>query len=148
MTESKRRGSRDMSAEEIEAFLARNFWGVLSTAAGDEPYAVPIIFGRQGSRFYSVVGPGRKVENIEANPRVCLTVVEVEDMARRWRSVVVLGNAGWVDDEAGVGAALDVIRAQYPGAPTRSSSGAAGLAAMGFRVLVVEGAEITGRIQE
>lgn len=148
MSERKRRGSRDMSAEEIEEILERNYWGVLSTAAEGEPYAIPIIFGRRGDVFYAVVGPGRKVENIQANPRVCLNVVEVEDMARRWRSVVVMGHADWVEDEEGIGTALDVIRQQYPGAPTRSASGAAGLAQMGFRMLAVHGAEITGRVQE
>jgi uncharacterized protein len=142
------RRSRDMDEAETLAVVERNYWGTLSTADGDLPYAIPIIYGYDDRRFYVVMGKGRKMDAMEANPHVCLTIVEVEEMARRWRSVLASGTVDWVEGDDAVAAAIDVIRRQYPGLPVRSSAGAPALAAMGFRVARITADTMTGRAQE
>ena len=144
----RRGAARVLEAGDIDAIVARNYWGVLSTVDADgQPYAVPIIYGYDGA-FYSVLRDGRKLQNIDANPRVCLNVVEVEQMAKTWRSVLAFGTAEWVEDDDAMRAAIDVIRAQYPGQPTRSGGGTEALRAQGFRVMKMVVSEMTGRSQE
>ena len=96
--------------------------------------------------FYAVLSPGRKIRNIEENSSVCVTIVQTEDNARRWRSVVATGRASWVHGLTNLGHALNVIRHQYPGNPVRS---AAGLGALkGFHMLRVDVEELTGRAKD
>ena len=154
MTESEgggggRRGAaRVLDADEITAVIGRNYWGVLSTVDADgQPYAVPIIYGYDGA-FYSVLRDGRKLANIDANPRVCMNIVEVEQMAKTRRSVLAFGLADFIDDDDGMQAAIAVIRAQYPGIATRSGGSMAGLRGQGFRVLRMVVGEVTGRAQD
>lgn len=138
---------RELEPAEIAEIVERNFWGVLATAGADaQPYAVPIIFGYDGA-FYAVLRPGRKLDNLRANPSACLTIAEVTADAKMWRSVVAHGDVDILEDDAEVDGALDVIRAQYPGEPTRQSQGAASLAAGGFHVMRLRPTALTGRAQ-
>ena len=144
----RRGAARVLEADEIATIVARNYWGVLSTVGPDgQPYAVPIIYGYDGA-FYSVVRDGRKLQNIDANPRVCLNVVEVEHMAKTWRSVLAFGTAEWIESGDGMRAAIEVIGAQYPGPGTRADRSVDGLQAQGFRVMKLVVEEMTGRAQE
>lgn len=150
MTEAQgapRPGSRVLEHEEVRTIVARNFWGVLSTLDPDgQPYGVPIIYGYDGA-FHAVLREGRKVRNMEAHPRVCLNVVEVENGAKAWRSVVITGKVSFVDADEAMQAAIEVMRAQYPGVPTRSGASVAALREQGFRVMRLDVEEMTGRAQ-
>ncbi len=144
----RRGAARVLESSEVDAIIARNYWGVLSTVdAAGQPYAVPIIYGYDGA-FLSVLRDGRKMQNIDANPRACLNVVEVEQMAKTWRSVLAFGTAEWVQADDDMRAAIDVIRAQYPGQPTRSGGSMEALRGQGFRVMRLVVREMTGRAQE
>lgn len=104
--------SETLSEAEVAALLERNWWGTLATAAEGRPYAVPVVYGWDGERFYVANRPGRKARALEANPAVCLTVVEVEEGGGDWRSVVVEGRAEPVADPRGYLAALKALRRQ------------------------------------
>lgn len=139
--------SRSATDDEARAIVARNFWGVLSTVGPDgRPYAVPVTYGFDGA-FYAVLRDGRKLENIRANPHVCITVVEVDPLAKTWRSVVASGRAEFLESSDDVALAIERLRAQYPGTPTRSG-GADALAASGARVMRLVPETLTGRIRE
>jgi len=46
-------GRSEVSAEPVDVFLGRHETGVLASARGDEPYAVPVSYGYDGGRrFY------------------------------------------------------------------------------------------------
>lgn len=135
--------SRPLTDEEVAGVIGGNFVAVMATVADGQPYAVPIIYGYEDRTFYSVLSPGRKVKNLEQNPNVCLTIVQTEDTARRWRSVVATGKASWVEGVLNLGRALNVIRKQYPGNPVRSGAGLGAL--KGFHMLRVDVEELTGR---
>jgi len=142
-TPKRSRMSRPLTDEEVAGVIAGNFVAILATVADGQPYAVPIIYGYDDGAFYSVLSPGRKMRNIEQNASVCLTIVQTEDMARRWRSVVATGKASWVEGVLNLGRALNVIRKQYPGNPVRSGAGLGAL--KGFHMLRVDVEELTGR---
>ena len=136
------RTSRPLTDEEVSGLIARNFVAVLATAADGQPYAVPLIYGFQDNAFYAVLSPGRKIRNIEQNPNVCLTVVETAELGKLWKSVVALGTASFVQDEAAVANGLEVIRRQYPGLPVRGGGTAA---LQGYAMLRIGVQELTGR---
>ena len=137
------RVARDLTAEEVDGVIADNFVAILATVADGQPYAVPFIYGYEDGVFYGVLSPGRKVRNIEQNPSVCVTIVQTEDTAKRWRSVVATGRASWVEGVLRLGHALNTIRRQYPGNPVRSAPGLAAL--KGFHMLRVDVDALTGR---
>jgi nitroimidazol reductase NimA-like FMN-containing flavoprotein (pyridoxamine 5'-phosphate oxidase superfamily) len=138
---------RDLSADECRALIARNYLAVVATVGQSLPYAVPLIYGFENDRFYFVTGNGRKTRNIAEQPAVCITIVETDDHAKRWRSVIVSGAVRWLSDEEEITHALDVMKRQYPAQSTRSSGGAAALARAGFRVACVVCGEVSGRSQ-
>ncbi len=139
------RTARDLTGDEIDALIADNFVATLATVGDGQPYAVPFIYGYEQGIFYGVLSPGRKVRNIEQNPNVCVTIVQTEDNARRWRSVVATGKASWVEGVLNLGHALNTIRKQYPGNPVRSAPGLSAL--KGFHMLRVDVETLTGRGQ-
>ena len=138
-----RRTARKLERAEIEAFLRQGFWGVLALAADDEPYGVPIIYGYDDDgTFYIANGPGKKLEMLQKNPAATLTVVEVEDYGKKWRSVIVYGRIEVVDAIPEKLHAFNALRKQIPRPATRLSD-AAKLAAA--RVVRIVPTEMTGK---
>ncbi len=137
--------SREMTGEEIDALLARSWWGSLATVEKDGPYAVPVIYGYDGQDFYVASRPGRKISNLEQNPAVCLTVVQAESLGAAWSSVVVLGNADLVHGFPGHMAAIRALRGQVgrSGKVTPRDVGRMAQA----RVIRISPREITGRVR-
>jgi uncharacterized protein len=138
-----RRSSRNLERFEIDEFLRKGFWGVLALSNGDEPYGVPIIYGYDDDgTFYIANGPGKKIEMMLKNPNVTLTVVEVEDYGRKWRSVIAYGQVELVDGITEKLHALNALRKQIP-RPAARLSDAAKVAAAKIVKLVPR--EITGK---
>jgi nitroimidazol reductase NimA-like FMN-containing flavoprotein (pyridoxamine 5'-phosphate oxidase superfamily) len=106
-----RSGPLVLSVGECRAVLARVGWGVLATVGDGQPYGVPVGYALGSDCVYLASGPGRKRENLEANPRVCLTVCDV-DTYDRWRSVVVQGEATPVEGLAARAVAVAAFVAQ------------------------------------
>ena len=110
-----RRTSTVLSKEEIDEFLRNGFWGVLATSVDGEPYGVPIIYAYdEDGTFYIANGPGKKIQNMEANPNVTLTIVELEDYGRRWKSVIVYGKAEILTELGEKMHAFNALRKQIP----------------------------------
>ena len=112
--EAGARERRTLTEQEVQELLARNCWGVLSMSIADEPYAVPVIYGYDGRQFVFANGPGRKVDTLNRNPRVCLVIAEVEESGKRWRSVVVRGEVEWIEGVADRLHAFNLLRQQIP----------------------------------
>jgi nitroimidazol reductase NimA-like FMN-containing flavoprotein (pyridoxamine 5'-phosphate oxidase superfamily) len=133
---------RALTEDEVRQVVARNFIGVLATVGDDQPYAVPFIYGYDGHAFFALLGQGRKVRNMERNPRICITIVEHDDDASCWRSVLAVGKASRVEGLVKLGHALNAIRKQYPGNPMRSAPPLSAL--KGYYMLRVDVDELTG----
>ncbi|HEY0808915.1 MAG TPA: pyridoxamine 5'-phosphate oxidase family protein [Longimicrobiales bacterium] len=139
-----RRTARQLSDVEIKEFLRNNYWAVLAISVDDEPYGVPIIYGYDDDgTIYIANGPGKKITMIERNPHVTMTVVEVAEAGKRWRSVIVRGDVEMVDDLSGKMHAFNTLRKQMPPTFTPSVRDAAKLAMA--KVIRIVPREITGR---
>lgn len=137
------RTSRALTKEETTEFLRNGFWGVLATSLGDEPYGVPIIYAYDDDgTFYIANGPGRKISTLEKNPNVTLTVVELEDYGRRWKSVIVFGKAEVVSDVGEKLHAFNALRRQVPRPAARLRDAAKLAMAKVIRIIPTE---ITGK---
>jgi nitroimidazol reductase NimA-like FMN-containing flavoprotein (pyridoxamine 5'-phosphate oxidase superfamily) len=106
-----RSGPLVLTAEQCRAALAEVGWGVLGTVGDGQPYGVPVGYALGSDCVYLASGPGRKRRNLEANPRVCLTVCDIGTYDR-WRSVVVQGEATPVDGLSQRAAAVAAFVAQ------------------------------------
>lgn len=138
-----RRSGRKLDKAEIEAFLRQGFWGVLALSVDDEPYGVPIIYAYDDDgTFYVANGPGKKIQMMQQNPNVTLTVVELEDYGRKWRSVIVYGKVELVDTLPEKLHAFNALRKQIPRPATRLSDAAKLAAAKVIRIIP---SEITGK---
>ena len=140
-----RRNVRQLAEAETIEFIKNGYWGVMALAQQDEPYGVPIIYGydAQDGSFYIANGPGRKIEMALANPRCTLTVVEVDEYGKRWRSVIVRGRLELVEDMSAKLHAFNILRKQMPRGSTPSVRDAARLAKA--KVIRVVPDEIPGR---
>ncbi|WP_112832486.1 pyridoxamine 5'-phosphate oxidase family protein [Ensifer sp.] len=81
---------RELSREECIGLVSSNHIGRLACARNDQPYVVPIQYAYSTNRLYGFSMPGRKVDWMRTNPRVC---VEVDELAGResWKSAVIYG---------------------------------------------------------
>ena len=64
--------------------------GRLGCIDHDEPYVVPLNYLTVNGAIYSHSLPGKKIEAMRINPRVCLQVDQIEDDFH-WRSALATG---------------------------------------------------------
>jgi len=72
------------------AILREGTLGRLGCIASGWPYVVPVNYFFDGKDIYIHTLPGKKLDALRANPRVCLQVDEVKD-SYNWRSVIAYG---------------------------------------------------------
>ena len=96
---------REVSREECFRMLARAKLGRLACARDNQPYVVPVYFAfdEMLRGLYGFTFPGRKVEWMRDNPRVC---VEVEEIVAddQWMSVIGIGRYEELPESATSGA--------------------------------------------
>ena len=98
----------------------------VATAAGGEPYVTPISFVIIGDELLFRTAPGRRLDAITANPRVCIEASRTDEVGN-WKSVLAFGDAYVADDphrEVDVVAALlekyaDAAESLLASSPTR-----------------------------
>jgi nitroimidazol reductase NimA-like FMN-containing flavoprotein (pyridoxamine 5'-phosphate oxidase superfamily) len=78
--------------------LSEGSMGRLGCIASGWPYVVPVNYFFDGKDIYIHALPGKKVEALRANPRVCLQVDEIRD-SYNWRSVIAYGTFEEVPNE-------------------------------------------------
>ena len=88
-------GTQVLSAPAIDEMLRDSWWGILSTTVDNQPYAVPVAYGWNGTHVFIASLDGRKIRNLQANPNACLTIANVESGAN-WSSAIVEGPIQWV----------------------------------------------------
>jgi nitroimidazol reductase NimA-like FMN-containing flavoprotein (pyridoxamine 5'-phosphate oxidase superfamily) len=128
-----RAGASVLDDFEIATTIQRSWWGILSTSAGDEPYAVPVAYGWNGEHVYIASLDGRKIRNLMMNPHACLSIAEVESGAA-WRSVVIEGSVEWLTRPKDLARAFTALAMQC-GRPVVPPSAARLLEAKVFRII-------------
>ena len=99
---------QELGNKQIEVLLKRVGYGHLGCARNNHPYVVPINYAYEYGLIYIYTTEGKKSEMIAANPEVCLQVEEVENN-KNWKSVIVIGDAEEITDEAEREHALEFI---------------------------------------
>jgi uncharacterized protein len=137
---------RELSPDEIDAFLREQRVARLGCRDRDEVYVVPVIYAYDGAAIVAVTTEGRKISLLRADPRVCVEVDEYDADGRgSWRSVIAQGR---YEELAGdeVEPALELLRERFARnagrAPERRSLGP------GVVVFRVRLGEPTGRAVE
>ncbi len=107
-----------------DRFLRSARSGHLATAdVKGQPYVVPVCYVFDGESIYSVLDAKpkstplrqlRRVRNILANPQVSLVVDHYEDDWSRLRYVLVLGEAGLLQEGEEWAKAIALLREKYP----------------------------------
>src|SRR5262249_38442606 len=80
------------------AILRQGTLGRLGCIAAGWPYVVPVNYFFDGKDIYIHTLPGKKLDALRANPRVCFQVDEIED-PYNWRSVIAYGTFEEVSNE-------------------------------------------------
>lgn len=93
-----------------DAVLAAGYWAILTAVEAGAPYAVPVIYGWDGSAAYVLMQPGRKERALRACADACLSVP-----AGAGASVLIRGRGEWVDELTRKAHAADVVRRQMAG---------------------------------
>lgn len=158
-TTVQRRGER----VEPQEILSAEYWAILTVLDTGAPYAVPVVYGWDGSAAYVLMQPGRKQRALRAQPVACLSVPVTPD-ARDAQSppaglpdapggargalsprgmggggtVLVRGRCEWVDELVGKAHAADVVRRQMAGRRAPSVRDAARLVRADVLKLVPE----------
>lgn len=135
-------GSRELSRAECRALLERMGWGMLATVGERGPYAVPVGYALGREELFLASGEGRKLDNLAADPRVCLTVCDVAGF-ERWRCVLVEGEAAPLSGAAATALAVAAFMAQSAPRADASASDARRLLGASFFRLPLAG--MTGR---
>ncbi|MHA2061174.1 MAG: pyridoxamine 5'-phosphate oxidase family protein [Candidatus Sifarchaeia archaeon] len=87
-----------MSEDESVEILKLNMIGHLSLAVNNLPYSVPVCYSyMDGKLYFNLLSPGKKIEHLRTNPRVCFVVAEWEEDGS-WRSIIVYGTARLFQD--------------------------------------------------
>ncbi|WP_049996836.1 pyridoxamine 5'-phosphate oxidase family protein [Halococcus sediminicola] len=83
----------------------------LATAADNRPHVAPVWYGYRDG-VVSVLTTGKKLKNIQANPRVAVSIEKQGDDGPEW-SVSLLGTATVVEDTDRTRAARERVFGKY-----------------------------------
>jgi nitroimidazol reductase NimA-like FMN-containing flavoprotein (pyridoxamine 5'-phosphate oxidase superfamily) len=108
--------------ESVHGVLDAGLVCQVAFSQGDQPFIVPMIYGRRGQTLYlHGARKARVIRLLAANPKICVHVTLLDGIvlarstfssSMNYRSVSVFGSAELVDDPAEKEAALQVISEQ------------------------------------
>jgi nitroimidazol reductase NimA-like FMN-containing flavoprotein (pyridoxamine 5'-phosphate oxidase superfamily) len=127
------------------AVLREGSLGRLGCIASDWPYVVPVNYYFDGKYIYIHTLPGKKLDALRVNPRVCLQVDEIKD-PYNWRSVIAYGTFEEVSDEVTWENVLTKLHSRLPHMTPVESRLVKGMTGtVVFRITVEE---VTGMAEE
>ena len=77
------------------------------------PYVTPLSFVYTGETIAFRTKEGRRIQALQANPRVCVEAMEHDPETGDWRSVIGFGTAEIVDDDIAAGAFIAQLLHKY-----------------------------------
>ena len=127
-----------MTAEQSYALLRGGRVAHLGVVETGEPYVVPVNYVFDGEYVYLHSLPGRKVDAMRSDPRVCVQVEDVRDDFC-WQSVIAFGRAEELTAASARARALSLLLSLFPRlTPVESlmAGDAAAPAPLAFRIRV------------
>ena len=79
-----------LGAAETLKLLELGSIGHLGCSKNEEVYVVPITYAFDDGYLYSHAKPGKKIEMMRKNPRICIQVEEVQNLFQ-WKSAIAWG---------------------------------------------------------
>ncbi|MCC8426412.1 pyridoxamine 5'-phosphate oxidase family protein [Mucilaginibacter sp. UR6-11] len=98
----------ELNDEQIEALLKRQVIGRVACTEHDLPYIVPVNYVYNGREIICHSTPGKKIDMMRKNPRVCFQVDEIHSIFK-WQSVVAWGRFEEITDIGGKERAMTTI---------------------------------------
>ena len=77
-----------MSYDECIAFIKRQWLARIGCADENVPYVIPVQYSYSGDRLYVFTLPGKKLDIMRRNPRVCVQIDQLKSK-HSWKSVIV-----------------------------------------------------------
>ncbi len=102
-----------VSEYETIRFLASAPVAHLGVISDDEPYVMAVSFVVVGREVRFRVGPGRCLDALRTNPRVCVEACRVETDSGDWMSAVGWGEAREITAEKGITETVELLLAKY-----------------------------------
>lgn len=81
---------KNLESKQIEKVIKENIIARLGCHAEGETYVVPISYAYDGDYLYGRSFEGMKISMMRKNPKVCLQIETMKDMAD-WKSVIIWG---------------------------------------------------------
>jgi nitroimidazol reductase NimA-like FMN-containing flavoprotein (pyridoxamine 5'-phosphate oxidase superfamily) len=104
---------KELTRTEAQSLLSMERIARLSCIADGFPYVVPVNYIFDGESIYVHSLPGRKVDAMRLDPRVCLQVDHIEN-EWNWRSVVVTGYYEEITSEQERSCKMGRLLAHFP----------------------------------
>jgi len=80
----------ELNQQQIEHLLKRQLTGRIACTDRETPYIVPVNYVYDGKRIISHSTPGKKIDIMRKNPKVCFQVDEIKSIFN-WQSVIAWG---------------------------------------------------------
>lgn len=90
----------ELTPERCQAILTESMVAHMAVISDDEPYVSPISYVVVGDALCLRTGAGRRVDAIRESPRVCVEAAEFDSSTGYWESVIVWGDAEFVEDDS------------------------------------------------
>lgn len=93
------RGMNELTWERCRDILVDSRVAHMAVVAEGDPYVSPISYVVVGDAICIRTGPGKRVDALRLNPRVCVEVSEYDEANGDWESVIIWGTAEFVEDD-------------------------------------------------
>lgn len=120
MFREMRRKRQALAAEEMADVLRKGTSGVLALSGDDGyPYAVPISYVYDGNKiFFHCAQSGHKLDAIHRNAKASFCVIDQDQIVPEkyttyFKSVIVFGQIGVMEDEMEMRAAIEKLAIKY-----------------------------------
>lgn len=90
---------RDLTWARCQDLLSVSRVAHIAVVSDGEPYVSPISYVMVDGDICIRTGPGKRVDALRSNPRVCVEVSQYDDSSGDWESVIVWGTAEFVEDD-------------------------------------------------
>lgn len=90
---------KELTWDRCQDLLTESQVAHIAVISEGEPYVSPISYVLVGNAVCLRTGPGKRVDALRQNPRVCVEVSAYDEAAGDWESVIIWGTAEFVDDD-------------------------------------------------
>lgn len=132
----------ELSREHCRQVLDAGRVAHVACVSRGQPYVTPLSYVMLGDDFVFRTLPGRRIDSLEVDPRVCVEVTLLFDDDGEWQSVVFWGDARTVNDPAAKSAVVTAFLRKYQ-TPPLGGAGPPSLA--GYRTVAITPEHMTGR---